>query len=76
MFMKYLCLFSSDSGIRLAYDTEANASDVRIPSADDITSAGFFTFGVAGSNARLAPLYHLMDSKVWSDGNYSKQILF
>ena len=53
-----------------------NASDVRIPSADDITSAGFFTFGVAGCNARLTPLYHLMDSKVWSDGNYSKQILF
>ena len=31
MFMKYLCLFSSDSGIRLAYDTEANTSDVGIP---------------------------------------------
>ena len=31
MFMKYLCLFGSDSGIRLAYDTEANTSDVGIP---------------------------------------------
>ena len=45
-------------------------------SADKIVPLGNTTFKVENKDVYLSPVYHLMDSKVWSGTNYKKQILF
>ena len=37
---------------------------------------GLGEWGVTGTGLRLTPVYHLMDSKVWTGTGYKKRILF
>lgn len=42
----------------------------------EIERTGRMQFEIKGSGIRLSPVYHLMDSVVWNDTGYQKQILF
>ncbi|KAA6322668.1 hypothetical protein EZS27_027808 [termite gut metagenome] len=53
-----------------------NNGDIKLSPNEKIVRSSENTFGVAGKDIVLTPVYHLMDSIVWKGTNYKKQILF
>jgi len=53
-----------------------NSQVIKLAQEDKIVPLGNTTFKVENKDVYLSPVYHLMDSKVWSGTNYKKQILF
>ena len=51
-------------------------TDITLPQTPQWQREGKAEWSVKGTGIRLTPIYHLFDSRVWSDTGYSKQILF
>ena len=51
-------------------------TDITLPQTPQWQREGKAEWSVKGTGIRLTPIYHLLDSRVWSDTGYSKQILF
>ena len=54
---------------------EGEASEA-LPEHPRLEQTGPGEWGVTGTGLRLTPVYHLMDSKVWTGTGYKKRILF
>ena len=59
----------------LMLGTETTETPV-LPAQPQLQQIGEKEWTVAGTDIKLTPVYHLMNHRVWSDGNYQKCILF
>ena len=71
---------AEESGRRAFYGPlllgcEGEASEA-LPEHPRLEQTGPGEWGVTGTGLRLTPVYHLMDSKVWTGTGYKKRILF
>ena len=51
-------------------------TDITLPQTPQWQREGKAVWSGKGTGIRLTPIYHLLDSRVWSDTGYSKQMLF